>query len=115
MDLVHARPIDFALIDGIRTSEFAEGPWQDGWNQVRPGVLVAGKNAVATDAVSTALMGFDPAAESLTTVPFRWCLNHLQLANYFGMGPNNLAGIEIVGESLEAMRYPFEPFRNAWE
>lgn len=53
-----------ALVDGIRTAEGGEVP-RGRFNPVQPGVLIAGKNPVATDAVATAVMGFDPTAEPL--------------------------------------------------
>jgi uncharacterized protein (DUF362 family) len=112
LDLVRARPIDFALVDGIMTSESSEGPW-NGPNEWRPktaNVLIAGKNMVATDAVATAVMGFDPAATSLVEDPFRYCVNHLELAHRFGLGTNQLDEIEIVGDALSDVTVPFRPF-----
>ncbi len=41
VDLNRARPIHFALIDGIRTSEGGEGPWIEGWNPKKANVLIA--------------------------------------------------------------------------
>ncbi|NIM48174.1 MAG: DUF362 domain-containing protein, partial [Gemmatimonadales bacterium] len=60
VDLTRIRPIHLALIDGVKTVEAGEGPWIETMAPVAPGVLVAGKNPVATDAVSAAVMGFDP-------------------------------------------------------
>ncbi len=110
IDLTRARPIDFALIDGIKTSDFAEGPWVDGWSQVKPGVLVAGTNPVATDAVAAAVMGFDPTAKSFEEEPFLHCENHLYLASRYGLGPNNLDDIEIVGAALEEVLANFRAY-----
>jgi uncharacterized protein (DUF362 family) len=114
VDLVRARPIDFALIDGVMTSEGGEGPWVT--PSFRPiedvvGALVAGKNPVATDAVAAAVMGFDPTARSLEEKPFEYCLNHLQMADEYGVGPHDLADIEVVGESIDDLRYAFAPYR----
>lgn len=109
VDLCRARPIDFALIDGVKTSEGGEGPWIEGWNPVEPGILVAGKNAVATDAVATAAMGFDPGTDGFAAAPFLDCLNHLQLAHEMGLGPYRLEQIEIVGASLDEVRFAFKP------
>ncbi len=63
-DLAATRPIDIALIDGIETVAGGEGPWIRGIRQVKPGVIVAGLNPVNTDAVATAVMGYDPARRS---------------------------------------------------
>jgi uncharacterized protein (DUF362 family) len=110
VDLNRARPINLALIDGIKTSEGGEGPWNEGWNPKAANVLIAGKNPVATDAVGTAVMGFDPAALGRNEPPFADCLNHLVLARLRGLGPHRLDEIEIVGEELDAVRAPFKPY-----
>jgi len=110
VDLVRARPIDFALIDGVKTSEGGEGPWGVQWNPVEPGVLVAGKNPVSTDAVAAAAMGFEPTALSFREEPFRYSINHLFLANWSGLGTHRLDEIETVGASLESVRYPFHAY-----
>lgn len=110
MDLVRTRPIDFALIDGVKTCEGSEGPWTNDFNAKAANTLVAGKNMVATDAVAAAVMGFDPAAASFAQEPFLHCLNHIQLASTLGLGSNNLDEIEIVGEVLEDLRTSFRPY-----
>ncbi len=110
MDLVRARPIHFSLIDGIKTAEGSEGPWTGDFNQKIANTLVAGKNMVATDAVATAVMGFDPNAASFSQQPFLTCLNHLQLAAALGLGSNNLDDIEIVGAALEDVQTSFRPY-----
>ena len=54
--------MDLAIIDGIESIAGGEGPWVRGIRHVQPGVLIAGLNAVNTDAVATAVMGYDPRA-----------------------------------------------------
>jgi hypothetical protein len=107
-DLVTARPIDFALIDGIKTSQGGEGPWVPSISPIVANVLVAGKNAVATDAVAAAVMGFDPETEGQTDPPFAYCDNHLQLAADVGLGSHRLADIDILGAALDDVRVSFE-------
>ena len=64
MDLNRARRVNLSLIDAVMTAEGGEGPWITGqFQQVKAGFLLAGKDPVATDAVATATMGFDPAIE----------------------------------------------------
>ncbi|MGC8792831.1 MAG: DUF362 domain-containing protein, partial [Bryobacteraceae bacterium] len=41
-ELVSARPVDLALIDGIQTVTGGEGPWIKGLKFVEPGLLIAG-------------------------------------------------------------------------
>jgi len=107
LDLNRARPIDLALIDGIKTAEGGEVP-RGSFAPVSPGVLVAGRNPVATDAVATAVMGFDPTA-SYPTPPFLRNDNYLNMAAKLGLGTNHLQKIGIVGASVENVRYEFRP------
>jgi uncharacterized protein (DUF362 family) len=110
VDLNRARPIHFALIDGIKTAEAGEGPWISTMTPVEPGVLIAGKNALATDAVATAVMGHDPTA-NFPDEPFIRCDNHLNLAAAAGLGTNRLDEIEILGTPISKVRYQFTPAR----
>lgn len=106
-DLAAARPIHLSVIDGIRTMAGGEGPWiRGGLRAVRPGVLVAGLNPVSTDAVATALMGFDPMAER-GQPPFERCDNHLALAEAGGAGTRDLKRIEIAGVPIAGAVYRF--------
>ena len=111
VDLNRARPIHLALLDGIKTTEGGEGPWIKTLAPVEHGVLIAGKDPVATDAVATATMGFDPTA-SPPGVPFLRSDNHLSLAYELGLGTHRLEKIEVVGASIDDVCHPFEP---CWE
>lgn len=108
LDLNRARPVHLAVIDGIMTVEAAAGPWDQGAAQIKPGVLAAGFDPVAVDAVSTAVMGFDPTAAP-HTMPFEYCDNHLSLAAEIGLGTNLLDEIGIRGVELEDLITPFKP------
>ena len=74
-DLVAARPIDLAIIDGVESVAGGEGPWIRGLRIVKPGVLIAGLNPVCTDAVATAVMGYNPRA-ARGTAPFQHLRQH---------------------------------------
>jgi uncharacterized protein (DUF362 family) len=108
VDLNKARPIDFSLIDGIFTAEGGEGPWSSTFKAVRPGLLVAGVDPVATDAVACYLMGFVPEAADFTP-PFSNSLNHIRLAGDNGLGKTRLADIAYAGPDLATLRFPFQP------
>ncbi len=108
MDLNRARPIHLALLDGIKTVEGGEGPWIDSMRPIAPGVLIAGKNPVATDAVATAVMGFDPRG-SYPAAPFVHGDNHLNLAADLKLGTNHLDEIEVVGATINGVRQQFRP------
>lgn len=107
IDLNRVRPIHLALIDGIKAAEGGEVP-RGTFNPVEPGVLIAGKDPVATDAAAAAVMGFDPTINP-PAVPFLRSDNHLNLAYELGLGTNRLEEIEVVGASIDDVRYEFEP------
>ncbi len=107
VDVCAARPIDLAIVDGIESMGGAEGPWGGG-EACRPGVLVAGTNCVNTDAVATAVMGYDPMAKG-GTPPFYSCDNFLELAEARGLGSRDLSRIEVAGARIEDARFDFAP------
>jgi uncharacterized protein (DUF362 family) len=108
LDLNRIRPVNLSIIDGIGTCEGGEGPWIEGIKPVRPELLVAGKDPLATDTVAAALMGFD-ASGSSGQQPFIHGDNHFVLAGAAGLGCNDLSKIGIIGPSIEEARFNFEP------
>jgi uncharacterized protein (DUF362 family) len=109
-DLVAARPVHLAVIDGIYTITGGELPLQGRTTTapVHPGLLIAGKNCVSTDAVAMALMGFDPMSDR-GTPPFETSDNMLGLAENLGVGTRDLKRIEVVGASISKARFQFRP------
>jgi uncharacterized protein (DUF362 family) len=105
-DLVAARPVHLAIIDGIESMAGGEGYWVKGTRPVRPGLLVAGTNCVSTDAVATALMGFDPMADR-GAPPFETCDSTLRLAEQLGVGTRDLRRIEVVGTPIREAVFRF--------
>jgi uncharacterized protein (DUF362 family) len=103
-DLAAARPIHISVVDGIYTMAGGEGPWNGRVWAIRPGVLIAGLNPVCTDAVGTAVMGFDPMA-SKGTAPFERCDSTLELAERNGVGTRDLKRIEVLGEPIANVRF----------
>ncbi|MCR4440036.1 MAG: DUF362 domain-containing protein [candidate division KSB1 bacterium] len=97
-DLNLARPVQLAVIDGVKNARGGEGAWNPTFRPAEDHVLLAGRDAVATDAVATCLMGIDPAAETLPLPGGGRCDNHLFLLSQRGVGTNALAAIEIVGD-----------------
>ena len=104
VDAVGIRPIDLAIIDGIETVSGGEGPWLRLGAQ-KPGLLLAGRNSVCTDAIATSVMGYDPMAKSATG-PFPGD-NHLAMAAELGLGTNDPSGIEVRGLSIKQALHPF--------
>ena len=112
VDLISARPIHLAIVEGIKTMTGGEGPWIAGDLQpAAPGVILAGLNPVTTDAVSMAVMGFDPMAER-GTPPFERCDSTLQLAEAVGVGTRDLKRIEVIGTPIAEARFDFASIRR---
>jgi uncharacterized protein (DUF362 family) len=106
VDLNLVRPIQLAIIDGIMTADRGAGPWDTAMTQVKPAVLAAGFNPVATDAMVASVMGFDPTAQA-PNAPFVHTENYLSLARELGVGTNLLDEIGAVGEPVESVSFPF--------
>ncbi len=81
------------VIDGIVGCEVDEVYGRP----VRMGVVIAGEDMVAVDAVGAAVMGIDPGM-----------VRHLQLAEERGLGVADLSRIEVLGNPIEAVQRPFE-------
>jgi uncharacterized protein (DUF362 family) len=109
VDVCAARPIHLAIIDGITSMSGGEGPWcgEERLKVTTPGVLIAGLNAVATDAVSTAVMGYANPRAARGIKPFQDCDNHLLMAEQAGLGTADLAQIDLRGMPIEKARYSY--------
>jgi len=84
-----------AVVDGVVGME-GDGPLM---GTARPtGVVVVGCDGVAVDAVSTRIMGFDPAQ-----IPY------LHLADWVGLGAIEPRRIELRGLSIDAVRQSYAP------
>lgn len=112
VDLISARPIHLAIIDGVKSITGGEGPWiREDLQPVAPGLLVAGTNPVNTDAVAMALMGFDPLADR-GTPPFEKCDSTLRLAEDAGVGTRDLSRIEVIGPKIADVRFDYAAIRR---
>jgi len=106
-DIFAARPIDLAIVDGTRSMAGGEGPWIPDLRPMDAGVIVAGFDAVSTDAVATAVMGYPDPLAARGRVPFAFCENHLRLAHEAGLGNADLRTIDVAGLAIEQVRQPF--------
>jgi uncharacterized protein (DUF362 family) len=122
VDLIAARPVDLAIIDGIETSINGEGPWVKGFKYAKPQVLIVGRNPVSTDAVATAVMGYNPRAKRGES-PFlktkqtaagtpEYAENPMLLAEAVGIGSADLSRIDVRGLSIKEALYDFESRRK---
>jgi hypothetical protein len=109
-----ARPIHLAIVDGITTIRGGEGWWNAGVSPIAPGVIVAGFNALSTDAVGAAVMGFDARAPHYTA-PFETRENHFLIAEQAGLGTADVNRIEVRGLRIADARTPFRSSSRPWE
>jgi uncharacterized protein (DUF362 family) len=121
VDIAGSRPVDLAIIDGIESCVGGEGPWVRGSKYCRPGVLLVGRNPVCTDAVATAVMGYNPRA-GRHEAPFRifkakseqivvgpqYADNPMLLAEAVGIGSADPSRIELPGLTIQDALYDFE-------
>ena len=103
------------VVDGIVAANKSE--W--GGTPLRPGVIVAGTNCVATDSVGARVMGLDPD-QDYPHHPHFYRRNALKLAAQQGLGPHRTADIDILGpapeggcEPFRVERYPGDTRRDA--
>jgi hypothetical protein len=111
VDIVRARPVDLAILDGVETQTSVESTMVDAnagrkIQLVKPGILLAGRNTVCTDAIAMAAMGFDPLA-SRGKPPFETCDNVLQLAEQAGIGTGDPDKIEVAGVGVREALFRF--------
>lgn len=104
-DLVAARPVHLAIVDGVQSQTTMEGPGR-GATPVKPHVLIAGTNTVCVDAVGAAVMGFDPMADR-GTAPFERCDSTLRLAEELGVGTRDLKRIEVIGARIADVMFDY--------
>jgi uncharacterized protein (DUF362 family) len=94
VDIVKALPPALCIIDATTCLE-GEGPFRG--DPIELDLIVAGDNAVATDALMANLMGYDPKK-----------IMHLRLAYEKGLGPIALDEIDVRGENIDDVRREFK-------
>ncbi|RKY63005.1 MAG: hypothetical protein DRP99_04960, partial [Candidatus Latescibacterota bacterium] len=94
IDLFSYRPTDYAIVECFWGTEGNGPQWGD---DVKLNLVVAGGDPVATEAVAAAVMGFNPRD-----------LDYLYWAEAKGFGTFDMDRIEVVGRSIEEVRYSFK-------
>jgi uncharacterized protein (DUF362 family) len=111
-ELNAARPVHLAIIDGIRTATGAETNYGSRPQAaVNPGVIVAGTNTVATDAVAMAVMGFDPLADR-GKAPFATSDSTLRFGEELGIGLRDPKRNEVTGVPIADALFDFNAVRE---
>ena len=112
-ELCSARPVHMSIIDGIHSVTGAETNYGGSRPQapVQPGVIIAGTNCVASDAVAMAVMGFNPMADR-GTPPFATADSTLRLAEDLGVGLRDLNKNEVVGTPIKEVVFSYSAVRE---
>lgn len=87
-----------SVVDAF-TAMHREGPKHG--TPVRLGTVIAGTDAVAVDAVTAAVMGFDPLQ-----------IGYLRYAQEAGLGVADLSAINVVGDPIDQVKRPLVPHSN---
>lgn len=87
-----------SVIDGF-VGMHREGPRHG--TPIKLGVAIVGTDAVAVDAVASAVMGFDPLG-----------IGYLTYAEAAGLGTADLDAIEVLGDPIASVRKKFVPHSN---
>jgi uncharacterized protein (DUF362 family) len=97
--------IDYVVIDALWAGEGDQGgAWGGpGSFPVPMGLIIAGSDPVATDCVTTAVMGFNPHN-----------YGQYRMAAQYGLGCNDLSKIEVVGKSIKEVQEKLVPPMHTW-
>jgi uncharacterized protein (DUF362 family) len=100
-DLMTVAKPDLAVVDGIIAMEGLGPVFGD---PVEMGLIIAGKDPVAVDAVTSEIMGVDPADYSV-----------VHTAALSGIGIDDLSKIEVIGEPIASVKRRFKTSVEAIE
>lgn len=92
-DFLRVRKPDLTVVDGVIGQEADHA--EDGF-PADMGLIIAGRDVVSVDAVSSAVMGIEPFEVDTT-----------RMADQYGLGEADLGVIRVVGEAIADVRKPF--------
>ncbi len=95
-DLAAFHPPDYNVVDGIRGLQYQEHNIGRSDQTLRSNLVLAGEDTVATDAVVSRLMGFNP-----------WDMEFLHMTEQRGLGTLDLGRIEVTGDEADRLRRPW--------
>jgi uncharacterized protein (DUF362 family) len=96
---------DYVVVDALWAGEGDQGgAWGGpGSFPVPMGLIIAGSDPVATDCVTTAVMGFNPHN-----------YGQYRMAAQYGLGCNDLSKIEVVGKSIKEVQEKLVAPMHTW-
>ncbi|MEE9611434.1 MAG: DUF362 domain-containing protein [Desulfatiglandales bacterium] len=92
----------FTVVDGITGAQGAWSSQSSEIDRVPLGLIFAGSDVVAVDAVCATVTGFEVSD-----------ILHVQLAAEADLGVCDMDLIEVRGEKIDSVRHPFSPFLQA--
>ncbi len=101
-DFYLCRPVDYAIMDGLQGAQYGPYPGSSGDSyqlkdvQMNMRVILAGKDAVAVDAIESLIEGFDP-----------YLIGYLQYLAEDSAGCINPARIKVVGTQVHEIKERF--------
>lgn len=96
VDLSTIAKIKYVVVDALMCLDVQKSTMSDRSNQVRMNVVLAGEDPVAVDNVCARVMSLNPDD-----------VEHITLAERMGLGTNDNAKINIVGEDVSAVKKRF--------
>lgn len=92
-DYYRCRPADFVVLDGLQGVQNGPNPRPIERNQMNMRLIIAGKDAVATDTVAALIMGWDPQS-----------VQHLVYLSRSGCGIMDPSKIDVLGSRVDQVR-----------
>jgi uncharacterized protein (DUF362 family) len=103
-DVCSIQKCDLTLLDGIAVMHYASMDPKAKPTFIKPNLMVAGYDMVATDAVGTRILGMDPSK-----------ILHIALSSQRGVGESDLAKIELLGKSIKDVELRCNPLHSQRE
>ena len=110
-DWILCRPINFVIVDGLQGIQNGPTPCYEmsgttdiKQDQKNERIIMAGRDAIAVDAVAAQVMNWDP-----------YSVNYLKYLEKSGAGNVNAANIRVVGNPVEEVRQDFATVKPSAE
>jgi len=103
-DYFLCRPVDYVIMEGLQGTDYgpvAEHPVNIQGAQKNMRLILAGKDAVAVDAIESLLMGYDPTQ-----------VNHLVYLNNDATGCGDPAAIRVLVSKLQNLKQNFTHYQS---
>jgi len=103
-DICSIQKCDLTLLDGLAVMHYASMEPKAKPTFIKPNLMLAGYDMVATDAVGTRVLGMDPSK-----------ILHIALSSQKGVGERDLSRIEVLGERVADVELRCNPLHTQRE